>query len=90
MDPKGLEFAETEEEQTCESEVAELCMTAKDALGDKVEKGVASNRITDSPVRCHVRVRSVVLRVCLQVLYYRPRYPITANPILYIKSGTRE
>ncbi|KAJ7219155.1 heat-shock protein 90 [Mycena pura] len=50
---EGLELEETEEEKTArEAEVAaftDLCTTVKDALGDKVEKVIVSNRITDSP-----------------------------------------
>lgn len=50
---EGLELEETEEEKkTRESEATEfgeLCTVVKDALGDKVEKVVVSNRITDSP-----------------------------------------
>ena len=50
---EGLELEETEEEKAArEAEVAafsELCTVVKDALGDKVEKVVVSNRITDSP-----------------------------------------
>jgi len=50
---EGLELEETEEEKKArEEEVAqfqELCTVVKDALGDKVEKVVISNRITDSP-----------------------------------------
>ena len=50
---EGLELEETEEEKTQrDKEVAdfdELCKVVKDALGDKVEKVVVSNRITDSP-----------------------------------------
>ncbi|KAJ4000073.1 Hsp90 protein-domain-containing protein [Lentinula boryana] len=50
---EGLELEETEEEKKArEAEVAafgELCTVVKDALGDKVEKVVVSNRITDSP-----------------------------------------
>ncbi|KAF7338398.1 HATPase-c domain-containing protein [Mycena venus] len=50
---EGLELEETEEEKKeREKEVAEfgeLCTTIKDALGDKVEKVVVSNRIIDSP-----------------------------------------
>lgn len=50
---EGLELEETEDEKKArEAEVAEfqeLCSTVKDALGDKVEKVVVSNRITDSP-----------------------------------------
>jgi len=50
---EGLELEETEEEkQAREAEAAQfddLCKAVKDALGDKVEKVVVSNRITDSP-----------------------------------------
>ncbi|GLB35447.1 putative hsp90 protein [Lyophyllum shimeji] len=50
---EGLELEETEEEKKeREKEAAEysdLCTVVKDALGDKVEKVVISNRITDSP-----------------------------------------
>ncbi|KAG6810297.1 hypothetical protein H0H92_012521 [Tricholoma furcatifolium] len=50
---EGLELEETEEEKTArEAEVAaysDLCTVVKDALGDKVEKVVISNRIVDSP-----------------------------------------
>ncbi|KAJ4488051.1 heat-shock protein 90 [Lentinula aciculospora] len=50
---EGLELEETEEEKKLrEAEVTaytELCTVVKDALGDKVEKVVISNRITDSP-----------------------------------------
>ena len=50
---EGLELEETEDEKKArEEEVAafgELCTVVKDALGDKVEKVVVSNRITDSP-----------------------------------------
>ncbi|KAF8337878.1 HSP90-domain-containing protein [Cantharellus anzutake] len=50
---EGLELEETEEEKKeRESEAAsfdDLCKAIKDALGDKVEKVVISNRIVDSP-----------------------------------------
>jgi molecular chaperone HtpG len=50
---EGLELEETEEEKTAREQEAkdfeELCKTVKDALGEKVEKVVISNRITDSP-----------------------------------------
>jgi molecular chaperone HtpG len=50
---EGLELEETEEEKKQrEAEVAEfqeLCSTVKDALGDRVEKVIISNRIQDSP-----------------------------------------
>jgi len=50
---EGLELEETEEEKTAREEEAkqfdDLCKTVKDALGDKVEKVVVSNRISDSP-----------------------------------------
>lgn len=50
---EGLELEETEDEKKAReaeaSEYAELCTTVKDALGEKVEKVVVSNRITDSP-----------------------------------------
>ncbi|KAF8352280.1 heat-shock protein 90 [Amanita rubescens] len=50
---EGLELEETEDEKTSrEAEAAafnELCTVVKDALGDKVEKVVVSNRISDSP-----------------------------------------
>ncbi|KDR81842.1 hypothetical protein GALMADRAFT_58852 [Galerina marginata CBS 339.88] len=50
---EGLELEETEDEKKAReaeaTEYADLCTTVKDALGDKVEKVVVSNRITDSP-----------------------------------------
>ena len=50
---EGLELEETDEEKkACEAENAEfadLCSAVKEALGDKVEKVIISNRITDSP-----------------------------------------
>ncbi|KAI5124582.1 hypothetical protein M0805_003101 [Coniferiporia weirii] len=50
---EGLELEETEEEKKTREEEAkqfeELCKVVKDALGDKVEKVVISNRVTDSP-----------------------------------------
>ncbi|KAH8105800.1 heat shock protein 83, partial [Phellopilus nigrolimitatus] len=50
---EGLELEETDEEKAArEGESAqfeELCKVVKDALGDKVEEVVVSNRVTDSP-----------------------------------------
>src|SRR5260370_10820864 len=50
---EGLELEETEEEKTAREAEAtsfdDLCKAIKDALGDKVEKVVISNRIVDSP-----------------------------------------
>ncbi|KAL0071482.1 Hsp90 chaperone hsp82 [Marasmius tenuissimus] len=50
---EGLELEETEEEKAAReaeaNEFNELCTVVKDALGEKVEKVVISNRITDSP-----------------------------------------
>ena len=50
---EGLELEETEDEKKAREEEAaqfnDLCTTIKEALGDKVEKVVVSNRITDSP-----------------------------------------
>ncbi|KAI0928498.1 hypothetical protein AcV5_006054 [Taiwanofungus camphoratus] len=50
---EGLELEETEEEKKEREEEAkqfeDLCKAVKDALGDKVEKVVVSNRISDSP-----------------------------------------
>ncbi|KAF8626374.1 hypothetical protein AX15_005024 [Amanita polypyramis BW_CC] len=50
---EGLELEETEEEKKAREAEAEsyndLCSVVKDALGDKVEKVVISNRISDSP-----------------------------------------
>lgn len=50
---EGLELEETEDEKKTREEEAkqyeDLCKTIKDALGDKVEKVVISNRISDSP-----------------------------------------
>lgn len=50
---EGLELEETEEEKKAHEEEAkqfnDLCAAMKDTLGDKVEKVVVSNRISDSP-----------------------------------------
>ena len=50
---EGLELEETDDEKKVrEAEVAEftdLCSAVKEALGDKVEKVIVSNRILDSP-----------------------------------------
>jgi len=50
---EGLELEETEDEKKAREEesaaFSDLCSVVKDALGDKVEKVVVSNRITDSP-----------------------------------------
>ncbi|KAG5354257.1 Heat shock 90 like protein [Termitomyces sp. T112] len=50
---EGLELEETDEEKAArEAEVTaftDLCTVVKEALGDKVEKVVISNRIVDSP-----------------------------------------
>ena len=49
----GLELEKTDDEKKLrEAEVAEfteLCLAVKDAFGDKVEKVVVSNRISDLP-----------------------------------------
>ena len=50
---EGLELEETDDEKKArEAEIAEftdLCSAVKEALGDKVEKVIVSNRIIDSP-----------------------------------------
>jgi len=50
---EGLELEETEDEKKQREEEAtqfnDLCTAVKEALGDKVEKVIVSNRITDSP-----------------------------------------
>ncbi|KAF5339075.1 hypothetical protein D9758_016461 [Tetrapyrgos nigripes] len=53
FEKEGLELEETEDEKKAreaeEAEFKELCTVVKEALGDKVEKVVVPNRITDSP-----------------------------------------
>jgi len=50
---EGLELEETEEEkkkrEETEAAYKDLCATMKDVLGDKVEKVILSNRISNSP-----------------------------------------
>jgi len=50
---EGLELEETDDEKKSREDEAaqleDLCKAIKDTLGDKVEKVVVSNRITDSP-----------------------------------------
>ncbi|KAF9500982.1 HSP90-domain-containing protein [Pleurotus eryngii] len=50
---EGLELEETDEEKAARdaetTAFSDLCAAVKEALGDKVEKVVVSNRITDSP-----------------------------------------
>jgi len=50
---EGLELEETDDEKKTREEEAkqfnDLCTMMKDTLGDKVEKVVVSNRISDSP-----------------------------------------
>jgi molecular chaperone HtpG len=50
---EGLEQEESEDEKKVREaetlEFGDLCTTVKEALGDKVEKVIVSNRITDSP-----------------------------------------
>lgn len=50
---EGLELEETEEEKKAREEEStqyeDLCKVIKEALGEKVEKVVVSNRIADSP-----------------------------------------
>jgi hypothetical protein len=50
---EGLELEETDDEKTAREEEAksyeDICKVIKDVLGDKVEKVIVSNRISDSP-----------------------------------------
>jgi molecular chaperone HtpG len=50
---EGLELEESDEEKKHREEevqqFSELCTVVKEALGEKVEKVIVSNRITDSP-----------------------------------------
>jgi len=75
---EGLELEETEEEKAArEAEVtafADLCTVVKDALGDKVEKVVISNRIVDSPcvlVTGQFGWSSNMVRVLGRLFYFR-------------------
>lgn len=49
---EGLKLEEAEEEKKARDEAAQfsdLCTTAEDALGNKIEKFIVSNHITDFP-----------------------------------------
>ena len=76
---EGLELEETDEEKKArEAEVAEftdLCSAVKEALGDKVEKVIISNRITGSLVTGQsLNMVSVdhFSFICLKLIFFPP------------------
>jgi molecular chaperone HtpG len=83
---EGLELEESDEEKKArEGEAAQfddLCKAVKDALGDKVEKVVVSNRIADSPcvlVTGQFGWSSNMVRYCATLIF---------SPCLRSNSGT--
>jgi molecular chaperone HtpG len=102
---EGLELEETEDEKKAREDKAkqfkDLCRAIKDALGDKVERVVVSNRITDSPCMLvtgqfgwssnmeHI-MKAQALRDSLMSSYMASKKTLELNPNNAIVKGAQE